>query len=267
MNSTSRARELRTIWARGDAALGAWNALADPFAAELMCAPGVDYVCIDQQHGLNDYPQMLASLRAIEARGLVPFTRVPANEAWMIGKALDSGVQGVIVPLINNPEDAKRAVAACRYKGGIRSYGPIRASLAMDSRDTDVLGNEVLCFVMVETRAGLEAVEAIAAVPGLDGIYVGPADLALGLGLPPDLDKQEPEHVAAVARILKACQKAGIVPGIQCGSGNAAKAQIDAGFRLVTFAKDSSLIVSALERDLLIVRPDALSKQREKGYV
>ncbi len=130
-----------------------------------------------------------------------------------------------------------------------------------------MLGDEMLCFVMVETRAGLEEVEAIAAVPGLDGIYVGPADLALGLGLPPDLDKQEPEHVAAVMRILKACQRAGIVPGIQCGSGKAAKAQIEAGFRLVTFAKDSSLISSALERDLLLVRPDASSKQREKGYV
>ena len=266
MGERSRARNVRQMWARGEAALGAWNALADPFAAELMCAPGVDYVCIDQQHGLNDYPQMLATLRAIEACDVVPLTRVPANEPWLIGKALDAGVQGVIVPMVSSAEDARRAVAACRYKGGVRSYGPIRAALAMGSRDADVLGEEVLCFVMVETRAGLEAVDAIAAVPGLDGIYVGPADLALGLGLPPDLDKEEPEHVAAVARILTACQDARIVAGIQCGSGKAARAQVEAGFRLVTFAKDSSLLAAALERDLRVAKPQA-GAERDKGYV
>lgn len=239
---------LRAKLARNETVFGLWAALPCAFAAELMCVGGVDYVCIDQQHGLVDYQDMLGMLRAIEGRGTVPLTRVPANEAWIIGKALDAGVQGVVVPLVSNGTEAAKAVAACRYSPkGVRSYGPVRSTLSMNSRDTAVLGDSMLCFVMVETREGVERVEEIAATPGLDGIYIGPADLALGLGLPPDLDKQEPEHVAAVDRILAACKRHGIVPGIQCGSGAAARKMADRGFRLVTFSKDSSLLPAAVQ--------------------
>ncbi len=269
MTDTARARHLRSLWARGEAALGAWCAMPGAFGLELMAVPGVDYICIDQQHGLIDYPEMVAMLRAAEGRGVVPFTRVPANEPWLIGKALDAGVQGIIVPMANTGEDARRAVAACRYGAkGIRSYGPLRSSMTMQSRDIAVLGDEVLCFVMVETREGLANIEEIAATPGLDGIYVGPADLALGLGLPPDLDKGEPEHVAAVQAILAACRRHGIVPGIQCGSGKAARGQVGAGFRLVTFAKDSALIGAALKRELIGARGgDAPDLREGGGYV
>src|SRR5262249_35305006 len=153
-------------------ALGAWAAIDSAFSAELMCMPGVDYICIDQQHGLIDYPQMLAMLRSIELHGIVPFTRVPANEPWLIGKVLDAGAQGVIVPMVNSAAEARRAVSACRYgNGSARSYGPIRSSISMDSREMSVLGDEVLCFVMVETREGVENIDAIVATPGLDGIY------------------------------------------------------------------------------------------------
>lgn len=239
---------LRAKWARHETVFGLWAALPCAFSAELMCVSGVDYVCIDQQHGLVDYKDMLAMLRAIEGRGTVPLTRVPANEAWIIGKALDAGVQGVVVPLVSNGADAAKAVAACRYSPkGVRSYGPVRSTLTMNSRATAVLGDSVLCFVMVETREGVERVDEIAATPGLDGIYIGPADLALGLGLPPDLDKQEPEHVAAVEKILKACRRHGIVPGIQCGSGQAARKMAERGFRLITFSKDSSLLPAAVQ--------------------
>jgi 4-hydroxy-2-oxoheptanedioate aldolase len=122
--------------------------------------------------------------------------------------------------------------------------------MTMEARDTATLGDSVLCFVMVETREGVERIDEIVATPGLDGIYIGPADLALGLGLPPDLDKQEPEHVAAVQRILEACQRHKIVPGIQTGSGAAARKQADRGFRLVTFSKDSSLLPAAVQLEV-----------------
>lgn len=244
------ASTLRAKWARGETVFGLWAALPCGFAAELMCVDGVDYVCIDQQHGLIDYPAMVEMLRAIEGRGAVPFTRVPANEPWLIGKALDAGVQGVVVPMVSSAADAAKAVAACRYSPkGIRSYGPVRSTLSMDSRDVAVLGDSVLCFVMVETRAGVEHVEEIAATPGLDGIYIGPADLALGLGLPPDLDKREPEHVAAVQRILDACERSKIIPGIQTGTGAAARKMAERGFHMVTFSKDSSLLPAAVQTE------------------
>jgi 4-hydroxy-2-oxoheptanedioate aldolase len=259
---------LRAKWARSETAFGVWAALPSGFAAELMCVEGVDYVCIDQQHGLVDYPAMIEMLRAIEGRKTVPLTRVPANEAWMIGKALDAGVQGVVVPMVSNAEQARAAVAACRYAPkGNRSFGPVRASMVLDSRDTAIVGDAMLCFVMVETREGVEKIDEIASTPGLDGIYVGPADLALGLGLPPNLDKEEPEHVGAVARILDACNRHGIVAGIQCGSGKAARKQADRGFRLVTFTKDSSLLPAAVEREVAALGTELVSANgSQRGY-
>jgi 4-hydroxy-2-oxoheptanedioate aldolase len=255
-------------WARGETAFGVWAALPSGFAAELMCVDGVDYVCIDQQHGLVDYPAMIEMLRAIEGRNTVPLTRVPANEAWMIGKALDAGVQGVVVPMVSSGAEARAAVAACRYAPkGTRSFGPVRASMVLDSRDTAVVGDAMLCFVMVETREGVERIDEIAATPGLDGIYIGPADLALGLGLPPNLDKVEPEHVAAVERILDACNRYGIIAGIQCGSGKAARKQADRGFRLLTFTKDSSLLPAAVEHEVAAFSDVQLAANgKQRGY-
>jgi 4-hydroxy-2-oxoheptanedioate aldolase len=245
------ARSLRDRWAAGKPAFGVWAALACPFAVDLYTTPGVDYVCVDQQHGVVDYQDMVGMMRAAEAAGSVPMTRIPGNQAWLIGKALDAGAQGVVVPLVSTPEEAAAAVAACRYPpDGVRSFGPIRSSVTMGARDVGTLGGDVLCFVMIETRAGVENAERIAAVPGLDGIYTGPADLALGLGLAPDLDKAEPEHVAAVERILGACRSAGIVAGIQCGSGASARRYADRGFGLVTFAKDSSVLQAAMRKEL-----------------
>src|SRR5437764_13434748 len=111
----STARSLRDKWARGETAFGVWAALPDAFAAELMCVLGVDYICVDQQHGLVDYGEMVEMLRAIEGRRTaVPFTRVPLNQPWVIGKALDAGIQGVVVPTVSNRPGAAAAVAAWR---------------------------------------------------------------------------------------------------------------------------------------------------------
>jgi 4-hydroxy-2-oxoheptanedioate aldolase len=265
------ATSIRKKLAEGKSVFGVWAALPCAFSAELMCTEGVDYICVDQQHGLVDYSDMVAMLRAIEGRKTaVPFTRVPANEPWMIAKAFDAGMQGVVVPMVSNRAEAAAAVAACRYAPvGIRSFGPVRASMVLNSRDIAIVGDSVMCFVMVETREGVERIEEIASTPGLDGIYIGPADLALGLGLPPNLDKSEPEHVEAVAKILAACQKYGIVPGIQCGSGKSARKYAELGFRFITFTKDSSLLPAAVEKEIAAVigGDAAVQNVQQKGYV
>jgi 4-hydroxy-2-oxoheptanedioate aldolase len=264
--------DLRKKWTAGEPAFGAWAALPCAFAAELMCVEGVDYVCIDQQHGLVDYSDMVHMLRAIEGRGVVALTRVPANEGWLIGKALDAGLQGVVVPMVSTREQAEAAVAACRYSpAGTRSFGPVRASMVMESRDVAMVGDGPLCFVMIETRLGVENIDAIASTPGLDGIYVGPADLALGLGLPPNLDKEEPEHVAAVGKHLDGCKRHGIIAGIQCGSGKSARSFAARGFQLVTFTKDSSLLPQAVDREIAAARAGletatASTNGKERGY-
>src|SRR5690606_39032897 len=176
------------------------------------------------------------------------------------------GAQGVVVPLVNNGAEAAAAVAACRYPpAGVRSFGPIRAALVGTSRDAKTLGESVLCFVMVETREGLNNIDEIAATPGLDGIYIGPADLALGLGLPPDLDKTEPEHVRAVQAILDACREAGIVAGIQCSNGKSGREYAERGFGLVTVAKDTALIQAGARREASLANGSAM-EQRPGGY-
>lgn len=242
---------LRKKWENGETVFGLFAGLPCGFSAELISANGVDYVCVDQQHGVCDYRDMVEMARGIDGRGVVPLTRVPANESWVIGKSLDAGAQGVIVPLVNSRSEAALAVAACRYPPkGVRSNGPARAALVMGSRDMKVTGDGVLCFVMVETRDGLKNVDEIAATPGLDGIYIGPSDLAIALGLGPGLDRDEPEHVAAVAKVLAACQRHNIIPGIHTGSGTAARSFAAKGFRLVTFGGDAMLLRNAVEREI-----------------
>src|ERR1700684_1867939 len=127
---------LREKWAKGETVFGMFASLPSAFACEVATIKGVDYVCVDQQHGVCDWRDMVEMARAIDARGSVPLTRVPAGEDWIIGKCLDAGAQGVIIPMVSNPEQACKAVAACRYPPkGERSNGPARAAIVMGTRD------------------------------------------------------------------------------------------------------------------------------------
>jgi 4-hydroxy-2-oxoheptanedioate aldolase len=223
--------------------------------AEIFAGAGVDYVCVDQQHGVIDYDSMVPMIQAIRAEGAAPITRVLSNDPFLIMKSLDAGAWGVIVPLVNNAEGAARAVSACRYPPqGTRSYGPVRAAGVIGSRDPEELGREVLCLVMVETREGLDTVEEIAATPGLDGIYIGPSDLALSLGLSPTLAVTEDAHVEAVNKIREACHRNGIAAGIHSSSGEWARRHAEAGFDIVTVATDAALLRDAARREAAVAR-------------
>lgn len=242
---------LKKVWSEGRTAFGLWSVVPGSFGAEVLGRAGADYVCVDQQHGLIGYDAMLPMLQAAGVTGSAPITRVLQNDAGLIGKSLDAGAWGVIVPLVNSAEEAARAVAACRYPpNGIRSYGPIRASGVVGSGDPEDLQREALCLVMVETRQALERVDEIAATPGLDGIYVGPSDLALSLGLTATLQVTETEHVDAVRRIREACHRHGIAAGIHSSSGAWARRHAEAGFDMVTVATDSSLLAGAAHAEL-----------------
>ncbi|MDX3904187.1 MAG: aldolase/citrate lyase family protein [Pigmentiphaga sp.] len=244
-------RVLREALAAKKTVFGGWCALPCAFGAELMADAGLDYVCVDQQHGLIDYAHAVPMFTAIERAGAIPVTRVPAAADWMIAKALDAGAQAVIVPMCETAEQAAAVVSACRYPPeGTRSYGPIRAALVRKARDTAVLGGEPMCLVMIESRKGLENLDAIVATPGLDGIYIGPADLALGLGLEPDLDKPEKEHADAIVAILRACQRQGLVAGIQCSGGASGRKYAGMGFGFITIAKDSALLQAGTKQEL-----------------
>ena len=246
---------IREIWSGNRPAFGLWSVMPGTIGAEILAKAGADYVCVDQQHGVIDYGSMAPMFQVIRAGGAAPITRVLSNDPFLIMKALDAGAWAVIVPLVNSAEDAARAVSACRYPPqGIRSFGPVLAADVIGSRDPEKLGGEVLCLVMVETREALERVGEIAATPGLDGVYIGPSDLALSLGLTPTLEIMEGEHEAAVRRIREACHEHGIAAGIHAPSGEWASRHAQAGFDLITVASDAPLLRGAASREMTAAR-------------
>jgi 4-hydroxy-2-oxoheptanedioate aldolase len=233
---------LRTLWDEGKTAFGAWILLSTPAGAEMVATMGFDYVCIDCQHGLLGFEEMRDILLTLNGIDTTPIVRVPANDASWIGKALDTGAEGIIVPLVNSKADAQRAASACRFPPkGDRSFGLARGHQPF-GRNPDEINREVLCLPMIETREGVDAAEEICATPGVDGIYIGPSDLALSLGLPPTVHEPIPEHLAATERVRTACEAAGIIPAIHALSGAEARARADQGFRMVTVTADASAV-------------------------
>ena len=247
------AERLRARWDAGEPAFGMWAAIPTSFTAELAAASGFDYVCVDLQHGLSDERTMVSTFQGTVAAGATALARVAWNEPWLIMRVLDLGAGGVIVPLVGSAEEAALAVRACKFPPeGNRSYGPIRAALVAGSAAPDRIAAAALCFVMVETRDGLDQVDEIAATPGLDGIYIGPADLALAIGLTPGSDALELQD--AIARVRKACHAHGLIAGMHCGGGQAARTRAGEGFQMVTVGVDSSLFQSIVAAELTQAR-------------
>ena len=228
---------LKTAWGSGGVAFGAWMSLSDAFVAEVLGDEGFDYVCIDMQHGLSDYTAVVNSLRALAGSAAVPLVRVPWNEPAMIGRVLDAGAGGVIVPMVNSPKQAVAAVAACRYAPeGSRSWGPNRVARLRDDYAPATANETVVCIPMIETAEAVANLDEILAVPGIDAVYVGPADLSITLGLPPAADNAG-EFVGALEKIVASCSAAGVVPGIHTTPELVAKRR-GQGFRMITYVSD-----------------------------
>jgi 4-hydroxy-2-oxoheptanedioate aldolase len=230
---------LRELWDSGRASCGGWCVVPSPFSAELMGRCGFDWVCIDTQHGLVGYDQMVPMLQALAITGTPAFVRVRWNEPGEVMKALDAGAQGVIVPMVNSAEEARKVVGAARYPpDGYRSWGPVRASLGVDGYSPESANRRTVVAIMIETRPGLDQIDEILAVPGVDAVYVGPNDLAVTHGIAPSADVEDRAHGELVEAILEACQRRGVVPGIHCGSVATARRWLAAGFRMVNVASD-----------------------------
>jgi 4-hydroxy-2-oxoheptanedioate aldolase len=258
--TNSAGKRLRAKWDAGEAAFGMWAGIPTAFTAELGSAAGYDYVCADLQHGLVNEATMISMFQAMQAGGAAPLARLAWNDPRLIMRALDVGAVGVILPLIDNSAEAARAVEACRYPPhGRRSYGPVRAQMVIGSGATEDLGGEVLCVAMIETREGLDNLDEIATTPGLDGLYIGPSDLAIALDLAPsplvsETGEERPALAEAIERIRQACAANGLIAGIQCGSGRAARYYAQAGFQLITVGIDTNMFRSAISSELSAAR-------------
>ncbi len=252
MSAADFARRIRSR----ERALGYWSVIDSPVSTEWLAHVGWDYICLDLQHGLIGYDGMLRGLTAIDAaQGPAGLVRVESNDQTYIGKALDAGARGVIVPLIDTAEDAARAVSYVRYPpAGVRSYGPMRSQLRVGPLPAEA-NDSVVVLAMIETPDGLENVEAICAVPGLDGVYVGPSDLRIAVGgASPSDSSVDDVFDAALVRVQEAAAAAGIAAGIHTPSGEVAARRLAQGYTFATVASDLTHLKAVSEGHLKAAR-------------
>jgi 4-hydroxy-2-oxoheptanedioate aldolase len=217
---------------------GAWLSLGDPLSAELMGTAGYDWLILDMQHGALSWDRLLACMQALDLGRAPAFVRTPWNDQAQIMRAMDLGAYGVVVPMVSTAEQARLAAEAVHYPPeGVRSYGLVRSAYL----EPGAPAPKPLCMVMIETAEALENLDAIAATPGVGGLFVGPADLALGLGLSRTVESPQPV-LDACAQVVEACTRHDLIPGCS-GRGPAHIQQmLERGMRFLTLGGDSGHI-------------------------
>ena len=238
-------------WRDGKQTIGGWLGSPSGHSAESMAHVGFDWLAIDMQHGIIDYTDVVEMLRGISTTDTVPIVRVPWNDPPTIMKALDAGAYGIIVPLVNNAEEARQAVWACRYPpDGGRSLGPARAGMYGGANYAAEANDEIAVICMIETAEALENLDEIAAVPGVDCLYIGPSDLAYALGLKPVGDNADPKHQETVLKIRDACHANGIAAGMHTNSVEYTKKWLEEGFNAVNLGADGAFMTRLANAEL-----------------
>ncbi len=242
-----RLNKLRALKSAGVPIINAWLSIGSSYAAEAIAHQGFDAATVDCQHGMIGFETALTMLQAISTTDAVPLVRPAALDPAAIMRFLDAGAYGVICPMISTAADAQALVRACRYPPhGNRSCGPARGLLYGGADYVEHANAELLVIAMIETSEGLENLDAILAVPGLDGIYVGPNDLSLALGYRPENESAVPVVRDAIELVRARTVAAGHIAGIFCSDGNAAAMRIAQGFDLVTPGNDAALLRNAM---------------------
>ncbi|OBK53280.1 HpcH/HpaI aldolase/citrate lyase family protein [Mycobacterium sp. 1081908.1] len=219
---------------------GGWITGHTLLGPEEFARAGYDYVGFDAQHGYIDDADIAGMLRRIEHVPIGTAVRLPNADAAPIGRVLDAGADAVVIAMIESADEAAAAVAATRYPpAGFRSFGPLRASLG---HDTAALESRVSVFAMIETAAALSDLEEICAVEGLAGLYIGPADLALSMGVDVVGATKHPAVLDAIGRIHRAAADVGLITGIHAGDGKTGRAMAELGIRMITLAAESQAL-------------------------
>lgn len=259
--STSR---LQDALAANEHLWGGWVVGPTILGPEEFTAAGYDYVGFDVQHGYLDDADVALLLRHLEHVPIATVVRLPSVDPAPIGRVLDAGADAVIIAMVESAEQATAAVAATRYApAGVRSFGPLRAGLG---HDTAMLEARVSVFVMIESAQGLSALDEICAVPGLTGVYVGPADLAISMGYRVADAWTHPDVRAAVVRIQKTAASAGLVTGIHAGAGTLGKTVASLGYRMITLASESQALRRGAAEHLTEATGRAEGSTAQGGY-
>ena len=227
-----RKNKVKSLWQEGKAPTVAWLDTADTFVAETIANIGFDVLVLDMQHGMAIGPDRAALwLQAVSTTDTMPMVRVPWNEPFFIQWVLDAGAYGVIVPLVNTREEAVKAAGACRYPPiGYRSAGANRARLYGGVDYFKQANKEIICLVMIEDIKTVAHIETLVDVPGIDGFYIGPSDLAVSMGLGPPEYRESTKHAEACHQVLEAAKSHGLVCGIHCGSPREVVQRTSQGF-------------------------------------
>jgi len=238
-HSFTLARRLRA----GETVYTGWCGLPTPIVAEVMAREGFSAVTIDSQHGLWDTAAMVAAIGGIHQAGAAPIVRVPLGDFAMVSRALDFGAEGVIAPMINTVADARAFAAAAKYPPvGERSWGPHRAMMLGNIPDQKVYLREAndttVTLAMIETAVAMANLDAIAATPGIDVLFVGPSDLSITLSAGAVLDPHSKQVEAALDKIVAAANKAGKIAGLYCINAERALATAKRGFKFLAVGSD-----------------------------
>lgn len=259
---------LQDVLAAGAQVWGGWVVGPTVIGPEEFAQAGYGYVGFDVQHGYLSDADVAMMLRRLEHVPIATVVRLPGVEAAPIGRVLDAGADGVIIAMVESAEQAAAAVAATRYSPrGLRSFGPLRASMGVDP---DALEARASVFVMAETARAVEAIDEICAVDGLTGIYVGPADLAISLGYGPADAWTQQDVADAMAHIQRRAAAAGLVSGIHANTGTLGNTAAQRGFRMITLASESQALRRGAAAHLAEARgtPDRSdhTQTRQGGY-
>jgi 4-hydroxy-2-oxoheptanedioate aldolase len=262
-----RENKLKSIWARGEAVVNGWLSIPSAFSAEVMAHQGFDSLTVDMQHGVIDYQVAVTMLQGISTTRAMPLARVPWNDPARLMKILDAGAYGVICPMVNTREEAEALVRACKYPPrGYRSWGPVRASIYAGADYGDHANDDIVVMPMIETAEAMKNLDEILSVPGVDGVYVGPSDLSLALGLKPRLDQTDAPVVEAQQKIVEACKRHGVVAGIHNNTATYALQMIAAGYQFVTLASDSRHMAAKAAEEVAVVRKSGVVGGKLPAY-
>ncbi|MGE0723426.1 MAG: HpcH/HpaI aldolase/citrate lyase family protein [Alphaproteobacteria bacterium] len=253
-----RRNPVRARWDAGRPATNLWVDIAASVTVEGLGQLPYDSFTIDMQHSLIDRAVLPSLLQALSLGRGAPLVRVLQNDPGEIAFALDAGAYGVVCPTVETEEDARRFVAACRYPPkGVRSWGPLRGLLYGGRDYFDAYDGEILKIALIESAAGIANLDAIAATPGLDMLYLGPNDLGVSLGARPSYTPNHPAVERAVDTVADAARRHGLAAGMHTGSPAVARAALEKGYRFVSLAYAAKLMFAAAETLLDEVVPPA----------
>jgi 4-hydroxy-2-oxoheptanedioate aldolase len=234
----------------GETVYTGWCSLASPIIVEIAAREGFAAVTLDGQHGLWTPDEVRLGVAAIRQGGGAPIVRIALEDFGSASRALDWSAEGIVAPMINNVADAKRFVGACKFPPvGERSWGPHRAMMLAGVSDMKAYLREandnVVTIAMIETQEAMDNLDAIAAVPGIDVLFVGPSDLSITLTKGAELDPHSKIVEAANDKVLAACKKAGKIAGLYCATAERAVEVSKRGFRFCAVGNDLGFIRAA----------------------